>query len=261
MKKRLTCSFLAILLTFLVSSGVAQKAKPIKVESIDIIAPDTAHGGDAVALTANITPSDATDQRIVWSLTPKKAGKISADGVLTLDKVKNPSQVTITAKSKDKGASAEHTLTVHPTLNVILSLDEFLIKYAEILELSQSMEKPITSSNIRTTNGEEYDLLKVTIDEYSRVTFTVLPGTTDIIKITMEGTSNKPQLANMRQLLTIGDLLYAIGAVTEEDKTAALCQKIGLLSNKKSGSKAIDGLEYDWSKDAESGLTLTITKP
>ena len=261
MKKRFACFFFAILLTLSVSSGVAEKVKPIKVESIEIIAPDTVFGGDEVALIVNITPSDATDQRVVWSLTPKKAGKISTDGVLTLGKVKNPSQVTITVKSKDKGASAEHTLTIHPTMNVILTLEEFLIKYEEIIEQSHSKEKAITSSGIRTSRGEKHDLMRVAIGEYSDIIFTVLPGTTDIIQITMEGTSNKPQVANMSQLVTIGNLLYAIEAVTERGKIGALCEKIGILSNKKSGSKTIDGLEYDWSRDAESGLTLTITKP
>jgi len=260
MKKRLACSFLAILLTFSVSSGVAGKVKPIKVESIDIVAPDTVFGGDEVAFIVNITPSDATDQRVVWSLSPKKAGKISADGVLTLGKVKNPLQVTITVKSKDKGASAEHTLIVNPTMSAIVSWEEFFVKYEEVTH-ERDPGGVITRSKTEASRGENYDFVRAPIDEYCVVIFTVLPGTTDIIKITMEGTSNKPQIANMRQLLTIGDLLYGIGAVTEVEKIGALCQKIGILSNKKSGSKTIDGLDYDWSRNAESGLTFTITKP
>jgi len=259
-KKQFACLFLAILLAFSVSSGLAEKAKPIKAESIEILAPETAYGGGEIALAVHITPDDAADQRIVWSLSPKSAGKISADGVLTLKKAKEQTQVTITAKSKDKGASAEYTLIVNPKLNVILALEEFLVKYDETTK-GTSTEGAITHGKIRTVNGEENDTMRVQINEYCGVIFTVLPGTTDIIKITMEGTSNKPQVANMSQLVTVGDLVYAIGAIEKKDKAAALSQKIGLMTNKKSGTKDVNGLDYTWSRDDESGLSLTITKP
>lgn len=88
--------------------------KPKKVEGIRIVAPETAFGGEKILVSAEITPEDATDQRITWKLNPKSAGKISSNGTLTLNKVKERTEISIVATSKDGGFTAEHQLTILP---------------------------------------------------------------------------------------------------------------------------------------------------
>lgn len=83
-------------------------------ETVQINAPETATSGEKIPLSVEIAPEHATDKRVTWELTPKSAGEISAKGIVTFKKVKEPTEVLIRCTTKDIGLSAEHTLIVLP---------------------------------------------------------------------------------------------------------------------------------------------------
>jgi len=83
-------------------------------ESIVIAAPDEAQGGDKIELSAIVLPEDTTNPSVKWEVVPKGAGTISSKGILSLKKVKQPTEIIVRATTKDTGIMTEHTILIVP---------------------------------------------------------------------------------------------------------------------------------------------------
>ena len=73
---------------------------PIRVQELTLSCPGTFYPGDTAAVTALITPVDAYDQSLIWSVSPASLATISADGMVSF---LAPGYVTVTATAADYG--------------------------------------------------------------------------------------------------------------------------------------------------------------
>jgi hypothetical protein len=250
-----------VLAILLIISARPALAKSVKVENIEIIVPEIVYGDDVVDVTAVITPGDAADQRIAWSINPKKAGKITRDGKLTLGKVKEPTEVTIIAKSRDKGASAEYTLMVYSHVNTFANLEEFLDSFENYDSFGGAIESK-DSVELTQVHGDVYDLTEMRFDEHYRLSISSLAGTGDVFKIEFISTDT---LSIDGLPVGLAAVVFAViqcaGVSEPEEDGVTVGRDTGILGNRKKGTIVLYGLEYSWTKDARKGLTLTITKP
>ena len=77
--------------------------------------------GDSAALTATISPSDATDKAVTWSSSDTAVVTVSSSGVITS---KGYGTATVTAKTRDGGFTASCKVTVQAAVQVkIVSTD------------------------------------------------------------------------------------------------------------------------------------------
>ncbi|MEG1811562.1 MAG: Ig-like domain-containing protein, partial [Clostridia bacterium] len=92
----------------MVRINVATMVKGITVSGSDEVA-----AGRNVQLTANVTPYDATNKRVMWSSSDNSIATVSSNGRVNARNVDDIKTVTISATAMDgSGVSASKTITV-----------------------------------------------------------------------------------------------------------------------------------------------------
>ena len=86
-------------------------AEDVKVSSIVVTTSKTEiNVGESLQLFAEVSPSNATNMKVIWSSNNTNVATVSADGLVT---AKQPGTVTITASATDgSGVKANYTLTI-----------------------------------------------------------------------------------------------------------------------------------------------------
>ena len=119
-----------VTVTATVNAGV-KKTVTVKVtfgsfaKTVKIDTPEKTElkGGETLALTAAITePETVTKPGIVWSVSNKAAATVSAAGKVTAKNVAHPTDVVVTATSKDGQASDSIVLRILPKTDAALVL-------------------------------------------------------------------------------------------------------------------------------------------
>lgn len=101
--------FSLVLLFFIVVTSCKQEILPIKVESVTLdITSLTMSVGETRSLTATISPSDAKNQKVLWSTSNANVATVK-DGTVSAIA---PGEATVTVKTDDGGETAECTVTV-----------------------------------------------------------------------------------------------------------------------------------------------------
>ena len=101
--------FYLALLFGVVMTSCKQEILPIKVESVTLdITSLTMSVGETMSLTATISPSDAENQKVLWSTSNANVATVK-DGTVSAIA---PGEATVTVKTDDGGETAECTVTV-----------------------------------------------------------------------------------------------------------------------------------------------------
>ena len=101
--------FSLVLLFFIVVTSCKQEILPIKVESVTLdITSLTMSVGETRSLTATISPSDAKNQKVLWSTSNANVATVK-DGTVSAIA---PGEATVTVKTDDGGKTTECTVTV-----------------------------------------------------------------------------------------------------------------------------------------------------
>lgn len=92
----------------------AQTTEAVKVSKISVTGISTnVAAGKKVKLTANITPSNASNKSVTWTTSNKKVATVNASGVVSVNKKAGGKTVTITAAAKDgSGKKATYKIKV-----------------------------------------------------------------------------------------------------------------------------------------------------
>ena len=92
----------------------AQTTEAVKVSKISVTGISTnVAAGKKVKLTANITPSNASNKSVTWTTSNKKVATVNANGVVSVNKKARGKTVTITATAKDgSGKKATYKIKV-----------------------------------------------------------------------------------------------------------------------------------------------------
>ena len=105
--------FIALLVLGLVVMGCTKEPEPVPVDSLTLSSSSiTIIVGENHTLVATISPSDADNQKVLWSSADPSVVSVN-DGVITALK---EGFTTITAKSEDKGKTAMCMVTVIPKI-------------------------------------------------------------------------------------------------------------------------------------------------
>ena len=125
--------------------------KKIEVSKITITgAPEVVHKGQTVQLTAEIEPSNATDQRVMWSSSNEDVAIVSSRGRVTAFGI---GQVTITATAGDKIATC--TVTVdNPAKSISLSKSQTTISKGKTENLTLTVDPNDTTDSIQVTSSK-----------------------------------------------------------------------------------------------------------
>lgn len=95
-----------------VSSSCTLSIVPISVKSIKLSSVNkTIQAGKKVTISANFTPSNATNKTVTWSSNNTKYATVNSKGVVTTKKAGAGKTVTITAKAKD-GSGKKATIKI-----------------------------------------------------------------------------------------------------------------------------------------------------
>ena len=96
------------------------------------------HFGETLALTATVTPANATNKRVTWSSSNQDVATVDENGVVT---AKTEGTATITATTADGGKKATCTVTVSYVLvtGVSLSQTSAAIEVGETLKLTATI--------------------------------------------------------------------------------------------------------------------------
>ena len=101
--------FSLALLFGIVMTSCKQEILPIKVESVTLdITSLTMSVGETMSLTATISPSDAENQKVLWSTSNANVATVK-DGTVSAIA---PGEATVTVKTDDGGKTSECTVTV-----------------------------------------------------------------------------------------------------------------------------------------------------
>ena len=104
------------------SCSVSVKAKIISVTGVSLDRSTLSMtDGDTYALTASVTPSNATDQSVTWSSNNTSVAIVSSSGVVT---AKSVGSATITVKTNDGSKTAACVVTVTPVSVTAVTLDK-----------------------------------------------------------------------------------------------------------------------------------------
>lgn len=87
------------------------KIAKIHVTKIKLKAKKSVKAGKKVTVKATVTPKNATNAKVTWSVNKKKYAKINSKGVLTAKKAGKGKTVTVTAKAKD-GSGKKATIKI-----------------------------------------------------------------------------------------------------------------------------------------------------
>lgn len=96
---------------------VSFKLNVIKTVTDLTVSDQEVRGGKSLALAklVTITPADATNKKLIWSITSGSAyATISSSGSFKAKKVTSPKDVEVTVRSQDGGASKTFTITILP---------------------------------------------------------------------------------------------------------------------------------------------------
>ena len=96
------------------------------------------HSGETLALTATVSPANATNKRVTWSSSNQDVATVDENGVVT---AKTEGTATITATTADGGKKATCTVTVSYVLvtGVSLSQTSAAIEVGETLKLTATI--------------------------------------------------------------------------------------------------------------------------
>ncbi len=124
--------------------------KKIEVSKITITgAPEVVHKGQTVQLTAEIEPSNATDQRVMWSSSNEDVAIVSSRGRVTAFGI---GQVTITAEAGDK--TATYTVTVdNPATSISLNKPQTTISKGQTENLTLTVDPTDTTDSIQVESN------------------------------------------------------------------------------------------------------------
>lgn len=91
----------------------------VKVKSINITGLSYyVAAGKKMQLKASVSPSNATNKKVVWSSSNKKVATVSSTGLVTMCKKPVGKSVTITAKATD-GSNVKKTFKIYPKSGVV----------------------------------------------------------------------------------------------------------------------------------------------
>jgi uncharacterized protein YjdB len=114
-----------MLAVFTLMTRNVQAAVKVNVEGIEIVGNDVLAAGKSTTYKANVTPSNATNKAVVWSVAPDNSGAtITAAGALKIDAKCTLDEVEVIATSKDNNEIiAKRTIAINRTaiksLNVV----------------------------------------------------------------------------------------------------------------------------------------------
>lgn len=129
-----------------VSLAASKKVKKITLNKTSV----TVYVGGAVKLTADVSPSDATNKQVTWSTGDKKVATVSSSGKITAKKVGN---TTITVKAKDgsgKKATCKVTVKKRPVKSIALNKTKATLKVNGTLTLKATIT-PTNATNKKVT--------------------------------------------------------------------------------------------------------------
>jgi uncharacterized YkwD family protein len=108
------------------SDGSGRKAKiritaATMVKSIEITGPNTVTAGKSIRLAAAVSPSDATNKKVVWSSSDTNVVTVNSEGKVTAKKVGSTKTATVTATAKDgSGVFGIILVTVKPAAAAVI---------------------------------------------------------------------------------------------------------------------------------------------
>ena len=147
----------------------------------------TVEEGATVALTATVTPGNATDKTVTWSTSNEAIATVSG-GVVTGVKA---GEVTITAKAGDKSATCTVTVTAAATEPEVVPVTGVTLSQTAVtLDIDQSITLTATVAPENATNkavrwaSDKTDV--ATVDANGKVT-AVAAGTANITVTTADG--------------------------------------------------------------------------
>ena len=118
--------------------------------------------GETLALTATVTPANATIKRVTWSSSDEAVATVNENGVVT---AKTEGTATITATTADGAKKATCTVTVTPVLvtGVSLSQTSAAIKVGETLKLTATFV-PANATNKGVTWSSSNETIATVAD-------------------------------------------------------------------------------------------------
>lgn len=140
------------------------------------------HVGETGQLSATVSPSDATDKKIIWSSADDNIATVSDEGLVTA--ISN-GVVTITAKAEDGGIEKTCTVTVTTPATGVTLPPTYTLNKSQTYTF-QNVVIPTTASNQAVT-WESSDPSVATIDPNSGLITAVGGGDTNITATLVEG--------------------------------------------------------------------------
>ncbi len=161
---------------------VVVKVSEIKAESLQIESPTSILLGDTVVLSALFTPSNTTDQNVIWSVDNSAVATISVDGSISAIGL---GTVTITAEHKD--VSSTHILEILPVnveeILITTNMEESVSKEDTVQFFAAVLPSNATYPNI-TWSVSDPEI--ATIDENGVLT-AIKGGTVNVIATSGDG--------------------------------------------------------------------------
>ena len=122
------------------SSSQPQKPTTVHVTNVSISGASQVKVGQSIQLTANVSPSNATNKSVSWSSSNSGVATVDSNGRVT---GKSDGTVTITVTTADGGHKATHTVTVSST---------YVITFTKIQKTTGTFQYTI---NV-TRNGQSF---------------------------------------------------------------------------------------------------------
>ena len=128
---------LGLLLPVLLISCGEEEPGPIAVQEVTLSQKElTLHVGELSALTATVSPTDATDKTVSWSTSDVSVASVS-DGVVTAKKI---GSATITAGAGNKTATCRITVVATPVTSIGLNKTSAELKVNETVTLTATVD-------------------------------------------------------------------------------------------------------------------------
>lgn len=175
----------SLLLSLIIVSSCTEEPAPIAVSAITLDTTSmTLVEGDSQTLTATLSPSNAENQKVLWSSSNSSVA-IVKEGVVTAIKSGN---ATITAKSDDGGKTATCEVTVnakiYPVTGVSLNKTTAEIIVGNKLQLKATVN-PSNATN-KTVTWMSNNTSVVTVNSSGEVS-SLMPGLANVVVTTEDG--------------------------------------------------------------------------
>ena len=270
------------------SCTVTVKASVVLVEGITLnVTEQTLTEGETLALTANVTPENATNKTLTWTSSDETVATVDANGNVTAVK---EGTATITVKATDGSeVSASCIITVKAPVvlveSIALNVTEQTLTEGETLALTATVQ-PANVSN-KTLSWTSSDETVATVDANGLVT-AVKEGTATITVKATDGSNALAQciitviapvvlvesiaLNVTEQTLTEGETLALTASVTPENATnktltwtssnesVATVDANGLVTAVKEGTATITVKATDGS-EVSASCVVTVKAP